>query len=116
MSNIASVPEQDEQEAEYTYLKVPDGADSRSCLGVVLAGLAARANVGVGGLEEAVRTLEEAHARGETSYRFTLGGGRILAQVERSAGADGAEPTGSLGASPHRNGDPEWRTLVELAS
>ena len=39
---------------EYAYLKVPPGTELRSCVGLVLAGMAARAKVGVGGLEEAV--------------------------------------------------------------
>lgn len=81
----------------------------RSTLGIVLAGLAARAEVGVGGLEEAVQVLEDAHARGgHTSYRFALEDGKILAQVEQappeSAGGDGYGEAA------------RWRTLVELIS
>ncbi len=69
----------------------------------MLAGLAARAEVGVGGLEEAVSTLEDAHSVGEhTSYRFALDEGKIFAQVEQSEDSDG-EGSG-------------WRTLVELVS
>lgn len=69
----------------------------------MLAGLAARAEVGVGGLEEAVSTLEDAHAVGEhTRYRFSLEEGKILAQVED---ADSSEEDGD-----------GWRTLVELVS
>lgn len=88
---------------EYTYLEIPRSPQARSCLGIVLAGLAARAEVGVGGLEEAVSTLEDAHAVGEhTSYRFALEEGKILAQVEQSEDSDG--DSGG------------WRTLVELVS
>jgi len=75
----------------------------RPCIGVVLAGLTARAGVGVGGLEEAIQRLEDAHTGEHTSYRFAVRDGEILAQVER-------------GASPGTAGGAEWRTLVELAS
>lgn len=78
----------------------------RSCLGIVLAGLAARAEVGVGGLEEAVQVLEETHAAaGHTRYRFALEEGKIFAQVER--------PEVSRAADEE---DAVWRTLVELVS
>src|SRR5215208_6996729 len=39
---------------EYAYLRLPPHEELRSCAGLVLAGMAARARVGVGGLEEAV--------------------------------------------------------------
>lgn len=79
----------------------------RSCLGVVLAGLATRAEVGVGGLEEAVQVLEEAHAAaaGHTSYRFALEHGKVFAQVERPEASETADGE-----------DAVWRTLVELVS
>lgn len=95
---------------EYSYLNIPKGAGFRSCLAVVLAGLTARASVGVGGLEEAVRALEAAHEEGETSYRFALSDGKILAQVEQPL--ETAEAT-----SGEQDGDrARWRTLVELVS
>ena len=49
---------------EYAYLKVPPDRDLRSCVGLVLAGMAARAKVGVGGLEEAVELLARFPLRG----------------------------------------------------
>ena len=86
---------------EYTYLEIPKSPEARSCLGIVLAGLAARAEVGVGGLEEAVSRLEDAHSVGEhTRYRFSVEQGKIFAQVEQSEDSDGGG----------------WRTLVELFS
>lgn len=88
-------------------MKIPQVAEIRSCLGVVLAGLTARASIGVGGLEEAVRALEEAHAGGNTSYRFALLDGKILAQVEQPPADEHAGEDGE-GA--------QWRTLVELVS
>ncbi len=107
-----------ESGAEYTYLTVPDSAELRSCLGVVLAGLITRAGVGVGGLDEAVQALEKAHAGGETSYRFALHDGRILAQVERRhPGGEGED--GDSAESGASDGSPEtagWLTLLELAS
>lgn len=95
------------QPAEYTYLKLPEEAGLRSCLGVVLAGLTARASIGVGGLEEAVQALEKAHAGGETSYRFALVDGKILAQVEQPPAVESSEEDGE---------GSRWRTLVELVS
>ena len=47
---------------EYAYLRLPPNEEMRSCVGLVLAGMVARAEVGVGGLEEAVEVLEEFHA------------------------------------------------------
>lgn len=63
--------------------------------------------MGVGGLEEAVRALEKAHAGGYTSYRFALLDGKILAQVAQPPSAWRAETDGESS---------EWRTLVELVS
>ena len=88
---------------EYTYLLVPPVAELRSCVGLVLAGMAARARVGVGGLEEAVELLEGSHSEdGPTRYRFHLREDGVVAQVEDPT-ADGA-------------GEPGWRTVVELLS
>ena len=87
---------------EYAYLKVPPDKDLRSCVGLVLAGMAARAKVGVGGLEEAVEVLQAFHSDvAPTRFRFSLGVDRVLAEVEEPA----AEPEGS-----------RWRTVVELFS
>jgi len=87
---------------EYAYLKVPPGRELRSCVGLVLAGMAARAKVGVGGLEEAVELLQGFHSDdAPTRFRFSLGHGGVLAEVEELA----EEPEGS-----------RWRTVVELVS
>ena len=88
---------------EYAYLKVPPVAEMRSCVGLVLAGMAARAKVGVGGLEEAVELLEGFHAAdAPTHFRFSLGDERVVAEVEEPIGEEGDEP--------------RWRTVVELVS
>lgn len=92
---------------EYTYLRVPLSSGLRSCLGVVLAGLTARAGIGVGGLDEVVYALEKAHAEGGTSYRFAVLEGKIYAQVER-------EPED--GAWTELPESSRWRTLAELVS
>jgi hypothetical protein len=92
----------DDRTQEYAYLKVPPGRELRSCVGLVLAGMAARAKVGVGGLEEAVELLQAFHSDdAPTRFRFSLGHGGVLAEVEEPAG----EPEGS-----------RWRTVVELVS
>jgi hypothetical protein len=89
-------------EKEYAYLKVPPGTQLRSCVGLVLAGMAARAKVGVGGLEEAVELLQGLHSDyAPTRFRFSLGHGGVLAEVEEPA----EEAEGS-----------RWRTVVELVS
>lgn len=79
----------------------------------MLAGLTARAGIGVGGLEKAVSALEKAHAEGGTSYRFAVLEGKIYAQVER--GSDDAQ-TGRIGKDGEIQGGSRWRTLAELAS
>ena len=85
---------------EYAYLKVPPVAEMRSCVGLVLAGMAARAKVGVGGLEDAVELLEGFHAAdAPTHFRFSLGEEGVVAEVE--------EPEGE---------ESRWRTVVELVS
>jgi putative transcriptional regulator len=86
------------REEEYAYLRVPPSEELRSCVGLVLAGMAARARIGVGGLEEAVELLEGFHSEAApTHFRFSLSHEAVVAEVE--------EPDGS-----------RWRTVVELAS
>ncbi len=87
---------------EYAYLKVPPDKELRSCVGLVLAGMAARAKVGVGGLEEAVELLQGFHSEeAPTRFRFSLGADGVLAEVGEGAGdAEGLQ----------------WRTVVELVS
>lgn len=92
-----------EETAEYTYLKVPPVPAMRSCAGLVLAGMATRARVGVGGLEEAAEVLESLQSGDSpTVYRFSFGEERVVAEIEDSA----------VGAK----GESEWRTVVELVS
>ena len=88
---------------EYAYLRLPPDEELRSCVGLVLAGMAARARVGVGGLDEAVEVLEGFHAAdAPTRFRFSLAGDGVLAEVEE----------------PVDEGSPQtrWRTVVELVS
>ena len=88
---------------EYAYLKLPPDADLRSCVGLVLAGMAARAKVGVGGLEEAVELLEGFHSGdAPTRFRFSLGAEGVLAEVEEPVSGESEEP--------------RWRTVVELVA
>ncbi len=88
---------------EYAYLKVPPVTQMRSCVGLVLAGMAARARVGVGGLEEAVELLEGFHSEETpTHFRFSLGNEGVVAEVEEPAAEESDEP--------------RWRTVVELVS
>lgn len=90
-----------ESATEYTYLRVPPVVELRACVGLVLAGMAARARVGVGGLEEAVELLEGFHSEdGPTRYRFHLREDRVVAEVEEPAAGE----------------EPRWRTVVELLS
>ncbi|AHY46644.1 Hypothetical Protein RradSPS_1361 [Rubrobacter radiotolerans] len=87
---------------EHTYLSVPPEEEMRSCIGLVLAGMAARANIGVGNLEDAVDLLETFHSgEGPTRFRFTLRDEGVVAQVEEDA-VNGAERG--------------WRTVIELVS
>jgi hypothetical protein len=93
----------EDRSKEYAYLRLPPHEELRSCVGLVLAGMAARARVGVGGLEEAVEVLEGFHAGdAPTRFRFSLAGEGVLAEVEEPA-ADGS-------------GAARWRTVVELVS
>lgn len=88
---------------EYAYLKVPPYEELRSCVGLVLAGMAARARIGVGGLEEAVELLEGFHSDdAPTHFRFSLRDEGVVAEIE--------EPPG--GGTGHAH----WRTVVELVS
>jgi putative transcriptional regulator len=93
----------EDQPQEYAYLRLPPDEEVRSCVGFVLAGMAARARVGVGGLEEAVEVLEGFHAGdAPTRFRFSLAGEGVLAEVEEAAFEGSAEKN--------------WRTVVELVS
>jgi hypothetical protein len=88
---------------DYAYLKVPPVPEMRSCVGLVLAGMATRARVGVGGLDEAVEILESLHTgESATVYRFSQKDERVIAEVE--------EPANEAG------GETRWRTVVELLS
>ena len=94
---------EDHQQKEYAYLKLPPHVELRSCVGLVLAGMVARARVGVGGLEEAVEVLEGFHSDDRpTRFRFSLAGEGVLAEVEEPSG-EGDEGT-------------RWRTVVEMVS
>ena len=96
--------------ADYTYLTLPPGEAMRPCIGLVVAGMAARGRIGVGGLEEAVELLEDRHADDHsTRYRFSLVEDRLLAEIEEQR-----EAAGIVG----RGGGKEagWRTIVELVS
>ena len=94
---------EDHRQEEYAYLNLPPYEEVRSCVGLVLAGMVARAKVGVGGLEEAVEVLEGFHADdAPTRYRFSLAGEGVLAEVEEPAG-EGNEET-------------RWRAVVEMVS
>jgi hypothetical protein len=88
---------------EYAYLRLPPHEEFRSCVGLVLAGMAARARVGVGGLEEAVDVLERFHSdEAPTRFRFSLAGDGVLAEVEEPASGGSTQTS--------------WRTAVELVS
>ena len=94
---------EDHRQDEYAYLKLPPHEEVRSCVGLVLAGMVARAKVGVGGLEDAVEVLESFHADdAPTRFRFSLAGEGVLAEVEEHAG-EGTE-------------ERRWRTVVEMVS
>ena len=97
--------------ADYTYLTLPPGESMRSCIGLVVAGMAARGKIGVGGLEEAVELLEDRHSN-ETStrYRFSLVEDRLLAEVKEQRKA--AEVPGGNTGDEHSG----WRTIVELVA
>jgi putative transcriptional regulator len=93
----------EDQPQEYAYLRLPPREELRSCVGLVLAGMAARARVGVAGLEEAVEVLEGFHAGDAPSrFRFSLADEGVLAEVEEPLSEGSGEIT--------------WRTVVELVS
>jgi putative transcriptional regulator len=94
---------EDHRHEEYAYLKLPPHEEMTACVGLVLAGMVARARVGVGGLEEAVEELKGFHSEdGPTRFRFSLAGEGVLAEVEEPSG-EGNEQT-------------RWRTVVEMVS
>ena len=94
--------------ADYTYLTLPPDKLLRSCIGLVVAGLAARARIGVAGLEEAIELLESQHAMdGPTRYRFSLKDDGLVAEVREEEPVPDPDETG---------GAPSWRTVVEMVS
>ena len=100
----------DASATDYTYLTLPPESNLRSCIGLVVAGLAARARIGVAGLDEAVDLLEEHHsAQGTTRYRFSLKEDGLVAEVEEK---DGTTNEGDTPADASSG----WRTVVELVS
>lgn len=100
----------DASATDYTYLTLPPDSKLRSCIGLVVAGLAARARIGVAGLDEAVDLLEEHHsAKSPTRYRFSLKEDGLVAEVEEK------EAVRDEDSSPE--GDSSgWRTVVEMVS
>ena len=95
---------------EYTYLTLPSDRALRSCIGLVVAGLAARARIGVAGLEEAVDLLESQHsANGPTRYRFSLTDDGLIAEVEEGERVVDRAISEMTGAA-------SWRTVVEMVS
>ena len=94
---------EDHRQGEYAYLTLPPHEELRSCVGLVFAGMVARARVGVGGLEEAVEVLESFHADDTpTRFRLSLAGEGVLAEVEEPV-AEGSN-------------EMRWRTVVEMVS
>jgi len=94
--------------ADYTYLTLPPDEALGSCLGLVVAGLAARARIGVAGLEEAVKLLEGQQAKATpTRYRFYLKDEGLVAEVEER------KPAPLRGGGNETSG---WRTVVEMVS
>jgi putative transcriptional regulator len=90
-----------EGDQQYAYLTLPPHGELRSCVGLVMAGMAARAKVGVGGLDEAVALLEDFHADDvPTRFRFALAEDGVVAEVEETAAEEVRR----------------WRTVVELVS
>ena len=96
---------------DYTYLTLPPDRALRSCVGLVVAGLAARARIGVAGLEEAIELLEGQHAMDRpTRYRFSLKDDGLIAEVEER------KPATVRGGSEEGGGTAGWRTVVEMVS
>ena len=95
-----------EAAADYTYLTLPSDGPLRSCIGLVVAGLAARARIGIAGLDEAVELLESQHSmEGPTRYRFSIKDDSLVAEVE-----DGGI------TKPRDDGGTAWRTVVEMVA
>ena len=97
--------------AEYTYLTLPpERILGSSCIGLVVAGLAARARIGVAAIEEAVELLVgQQITTGPTRYLFSLTDDGLLAEVEERQPAP--VRSGEAGGAPS-----SWRTVVELIS
>lgn len=94
--------------ADYMYLTLPPEMALSSCIGLVVAGLAARAKIGASAIEEAVELLEgQQAANGPTRYRFSLRDEGLLAEVEEK------QPAPVRGVEA---GGASWRTVVELVS
>lgn len=92
-----------DESPEYVYLEVPPAVETRSCVGLILAGMVTRAKIGVGGLDEAAEVLESLHSGEETTrYRFHLADEGVVAEIEDP---DGDESDGTA-----------WRTVVELVA
>lgn len=112
-TSLASADSVGYDAGEYTYLTLPSDSTLRSCIGLVVAGLAARARIGVAGLEEAVDLLESQHsAEGPTRYRFSLTDDGLIAEIEegeRAVDRGKGETTDAAGAA-------NWRTVVEMVS
>ena len=90
-----------EGDQQYAYLTLPPHGELRSCVGLMMAGMAARAKVGVGGLDEAVALLEDFHADDvPTRFRFALAEDGVVAEVEETDAEEGRR----------------WRSVVELVS
>jgi hypothetical protein len=112
-TRLASADFGEYEAGEYTYLTLPPDRALRSCIGLVVAGLAARARIGVAGLEEAIELLEDRHSTmGLTRYRFSLKDDGLVAEVEEwehAAGRENDEVGGAIGEAG-------WRTVVEMVS
>ncbi len=110
-TGLASADSGEYDAGEFTYLTIPPDRALRSCIGLVVAGLAARARIGVAGLEEAVELLEDRQStKGTTRYRFYLKDDGLVAEVEEQAvGRDDNEAGGTAGGAG-------WRTVVEMVS
>ncbi|MCA1716290.1 MAG: hypothetical protein LC781_05290 [Actinobacteria bacterium] len=110
---MASADSGEYDAGEYTYLTLPPDRALRSCIGLVVAGLAARARIGVAGLEEAVELLEDRQStEGSTRYRFYLKDEGLVAEVEereQAVGLGDGEASGAVG-------EVSWRTVVEMVS
>jgi hypothetical protein len=100
----------DASATDYTYLTLPPDSKLRSCIGLVVAGLAARARIGVAGLDEAVDLLGEHHsAKSPTRYRFSLREDGLVAEVEEKETV--RDKGGAL-----EDDSSGWRTVVEMVS